>query len=195
MGVGQWIGEKLLRWLKENATDPVFQGRSMEESRALIRIILLVMRADDHVSAEEEQLVEFLMAHIPRSHVRTETHRSLGDAVEDELRMLRTQSPNDREVLLNAATQAAAQLTDPALRQRAYEMAEMVFQATPTDSATYRAWHTPLADALQLKEEVREDLAAAAAREYHFRLRREIAALKEDRALAVEATAGEGEIG
>lgn len=177
-GLGARIGRWLLEWLKERMTEPVFQGRSLDETRELIRLLTLVMKADGDDSTAEQQLVEFLVTHLPKSW-RLSGGQPLWQVISAEGDAL----PGEAE-RLRAATQAAEALSDPDLRMRAFEMAEMIFQATPTPPAVYRRWHQPLADALQIPPDQREQRAAAAASDYQFRLRHEVADLfaeEEDR--------------
>jgi len=171
VGVGARIGQWLLEWLKERMTEPVFQGRSLHETQSLLRLLVHAMQADGDDSVAEQQLVEFLAAHIPKSW-RLSDGAPLWQAITAEAQAIDTEG--DR---LAAACAAAASLEDAELRRRAYEMAEMIFQATPTAPAVYRRWHAPLATALQIPEDQREAWAAAAARDYEFRLRHEVAEL------------------
>lgn len=64
---GRGIGQRLLGRLTERVTEPVSQQRSLEETRALMRLLTMVMMADGEDSAAGQQLLEFLMTNLPKS--------------------------------------------------------------------------------------------------------------------------------
>jgi hypothetical protein len=56
-------------------------------------------------------------------------------------------------------------------------MVEMIFQASPTPPDVYHRWHSRLAEALQIPPEEQETRAAAAASEYHFRIKIDVSSV------------------
>lgn len=165
------LGMRVLEWMKERMTEPVLQRRSEQETRAMLRLLFLAMQADGESSESERSLVEYLLARIPKSW-RSQEGAPLWQTIENELLGL-----PDEPSRLEIARKTAQELTDPQLQRKVYEMLEMLFQATPTRPEVYRRWHAAMGEALSIPEDEQESLAAAAAREYEFRLRREVEAL------------------
>ncbi|MEL6348030.1 MAG: hypothetical protein AAFV53_33290 [Myxococcota bacterium] len=166
------IGFRILEWMKERVTDPILQRRSLEETRAMLRLLALAMRADGTDTPAERNLYDYLLARIPKSW-RSSDGAPLWQAIELELIGL-----PDEAARLNVARKTAIELQDPELRRKVYQMLEMIFQAEPTNPVTYRRWHAAMGEALQIPPDEQERLAADAASDYEFRVRREVESLQ-----------------
>jgi len=159
----------LIDQIQQRTADPVFQDRSKTQTSALVRLLLLVLLADGDRDPAEKRLFAFLLAQIPR------TWGDVGRIVEAEIAVVQTEPER-----LELARQSALSLGDRGLKRKAYEMTEMMFQATPTDAETYRRWHGVLAVALDIPIDQRESLAGKAASDYLFRIRRDIETIWSD---------------